>query len=74
MGANSGTPAPRLFGAVLCAAASLLLLASSLYVYAAGRGGGAVVLLLLIGLGLLLAAVKSFRRRSGLRGSGGAEA
>jgi hypothetical protein len=63
MSANSESQAPRLFGAVLCAAASVLLLLSSLYLYAAGRDGGAVVPLLLFGLGLLLAALRSFRRR-----------
>ena len=61
MSANRETAAPRLFGAVLCAASSLLLLVSSLYVD--GRGGGAAALLLFVGLGLGLAAVKSFGRR-----------
>jgi len=59
--ANRETEAPRLFGAVLCAAASLLLLVSSLHLYVDGRGGGAAALLLFVGLGL--AAVKSFGRR-----------
>jgi hypothetical protein len=57
------TPAPRLAGAGLCAASSLLLLISSLYLFAREGGGwGAAGLLLLVGLGLMLAAVKSFRR------------
>jgi hypothetical protein len=61
--ANRETAAPRLFGAVLCAASSLLLLVSSLHLYVDGRGGGAAALLLFVGLGLGLAAVKSFGRR-----------
>ena len=63
MSANRETEAPRLFGAVLCAASSLLLLVSSLYLYVDDRGGGAAALLLLVGLVLGLAAVKSFGRR-----------
>ena len=63
MSANRETAAPRLFGAVLCAASSLLLLVSSLHLYVDGRGGGAAALLLFVGLGLGLAAVKSFERR-----------
>jgi hypothetical protein len=55
------TPALRLVGAGLCAAASVLLLLSAVSLLAgraAGWGGG---LLALVGLGLLLAALKSVR-------------
>ena len=63
MSANSETPAPRLFGAVLCAAASLLTLVSALYLFAAGGGGRAALPLLIVGLGLGLAAIRTFGRR-----------
>jgi hypothetical protein len=41
----------------------LLPLLGSLYLYVDGRGGGADVPLLFVGLGLGLAAVRSFGRR-----------
>ena len=47
-------------GAILCAAASLLLLLCALHLFAGGGGLGAG-LPSLAGVGLLLAAVKSFR-------------
>lgn len=58
MSAKREIPTLRLAGAVLCVAASLLLLLSSVYLFAReGRG----LPLLLVGVGLLLAAVKSLR-------------
>jgi hypothetical protein len=54
-------PAPRLAGAVLCAAASLMLLLSSVHLYAGEAGVWGAGLLFLIGLWLLWVAVGSFR-------------
>jgi hypothetical protein len=51
----------RLAGAVLCATASLLLLGGSLYMFTGEGTSLGAVLLLLVGLGLLAAAVKSFK-------------
>jgi membrane-bound ClpP family serine protease len=59
---NREIPTPRLIGAGLCASASLLLLLNSFYLFARDGHGWGAVLLLLVGLGLLLAAVKSFGR------------
>lgn len=53
--------APRLAGAILCSVAALLLLLSSAFLYAFEAGGWGPGLLLLTGLGLLLAALKSFK-------------
>lgn len=51
----------RVAGAVLCAAASVLLVAGSFYLFAGEGTSPGAVLLLLVGLGLLAAAVRSFR-------------
>jgi hypothetical protein len=52
-------PAPRAVGTWLCATASLLLLVCSAYLFAVeGRGWGGGMLLA-VGLGLMLAALKS---------------
>jgi hypothetical protein len=61
MSAKRETPMPRFAGAVLCAAASLLLTLCSVRLFAYEGLGLSAGLLLLVGLGLLAAAVKSFR-------------
>ena len=53
-------PMPRFAGAVLCAAASLLLMLCSVRLFADEGFGLGTGLLLLTGLGLLMAAAKSF--------------
>jgi len=59
---EQGNTGPRLIGAGLCASASLLLLLSSFCLFARDGHGRGAALLLLVGLGLLLAAMKSFGR------------
>jgi hypothetical protein len=54
-------PAPRLAGAVLCAAASFMLMLSSVRLYAGEAGFWGAGLLLLIGLWLLWVAVRTLR-------------
>jgi hypothetical protein len=51
--------APRAVGTLLCATASLLLLVCSVYLFAEEGHGWGGVLLMAVGLGLLLAALKS---------------
>jgi hypothetical protein len=54
---------PRLAGGVLCAAASVLLLLCSAYLLRGDAGGAGALPVLLVGLGLLVAAVKSLGAR-----------
>jgi hypothetical protein len=58
---RSETKAPRLAGAILCAAASLLLTLCALYMYAGEGVGWGAGLPLVAGVGLLPAALKSYR-------------
>ena len=55
------TSAPRMAGAILCAAASFMLLLSAVGLYAGEAGVWGAGLLLLIGLCLLWVAVRSLR-------------